>query len=256
MPLVQFGDLQFDVDLVAFDKDGTLIQFEPMWGRLAEAWVAALTRCFDGQASGDLAHELYRSWGFDPLQRRTAPQSPLAIATTGQIQTIAASVLYRHGVPWPEALDRTRLALRQVAVDLPLADLVHPAGDVARLLERLQAAGTRVAVVTTDHRAETEETLHILGIDHLVDRVVCGDDGLTSKPAPDTLLDAFRCLGARPARAAVVGDTLADLLMAERAGAGLKVAVRTGAGDPALLSAHADIVIDSIDDIIVSRSSI
>jgi hypothetical protein len=37
--------------------------------------------------------------------------------------------------------------------------------------------------------------------------------------------------------------------MAGRAGAGLKVAVLTGAGDPALLAQHADVVLGSIDEI-------
>lgn len=255
MALIQFGSLEFNADLVVFDKDGTLIEFEPMWGPLAEAWVAVLTRDLDGQAKRDVAQELYRSWGFDPVQSRTAPQSPWASATTGQVQTIAASVLYRHGFSWPDADDRARLAPQQVALELPLADLVRPAGDVAALLEQLHLAGVQVAVITTDHRAETDETLRILGAGHLVDHLVCGDDGLAAKPAPDTLLDALSHLEVEAPRAVVVGDTLPDLLMAERAGAGLKVAVRTGAGDPDLLLAHADIVIDSIDDIRVPKNS-
>ncbi|MBM4465425.1 MAG: HAD family hydrolase, partial [Chloroflexi bacterium] len=48
---------------------------------------------------------------------------------------------------------------------------------------------------------------------------------------------------------AVVGDTVADLLMARRAGAGLCVGVLSGVGDPALLAAHADVVLRSIDEI-------
>ena len=249
MALVQFGSVQFDADLVVFDKDGTLIEFERMWGRLALAWVEELTADLGETTEGDLAQEFHRSWGFDLQERQTAPQSPLAIASTAQLQTIAANVLYRHGLSWPEAEDRTRSVFRQVAAGLPLADLVRPAGDVAGLLGQLQEAGVRVAVVTTDHRAETEQTLRILAIDHLVDRLVCSDDGLPSKPAPDMLLSACEHLGADPARAAVVGDTMADLLMSKRAGVGLIVAVRTGPGDPALLATHASVVIDSIDDI-------
>jgi HAD superfamily hydrolase (TIGR01509 family) len=251
MALVQFGSHPFEADLVALDKDGTLIEFEPMWGRLAEAWVTALTANIDGRTGEDVAQELYQAWGFDPLEGRTLPQGPWASATTGQLQTIAASVLYRHGYAWLDAIDRARLTLQQATQELSRADLVQPVGDVAGLVGKLRAAGIRVAVITTDHRAETQKTLRLLGIEHLVDHVVCGDDGLASKPAPDMLLAAFRRLGANPARAAVVGDTLADLHMAERAKAGLKVAVRSGAGAPELLSAHADIVIDSIDDITV-----
>jgi len=256
MALLEIGRLPFDADLVVFDKDGTLIDFEFMWGRLAAAWVGRLTADADNEAQPfdklrTLRRELYRSMGYDPQQQRTEPQSPLAIAATSQLQTIVAAVLYRHGIPWPEAEDRARSAFRQTAADLPLADLIRPTGDVAGLLQRLQTAGVRVAVITTDHRAETEETLRIMGIAHLVDHLVCGDDDLPPKPAPDTLLAACDKLEMEPARVVVVGDTVADLLMARRAGAGLKVAVLTGVGDPALLRTHADVVLHSIDEIAV-----
>jgi len=243
--IVHFGDRPFDADWVAFDKDGTLLAFEVMWGRLAQVWVDLLA----GEVGQEtLRRELFHSLGYDPVRGRTEPQSPLAIATTAQLQTIAAVTLYREGLSWPEAEDRARLAF-ETGQELPLASLVQPAGDVAGLLARLQEAGVRVAVVTTDHRAETEETLRLLGVDHLVDQVVCGDDGLPSKPAPDMLLAASQALGQDPARCAVVGDTLGDLWMADRAGAGLKVAVLTGAGEPGRLAEHADVVLGSIDGI-------
>ena len=246
--IVHFGDRQFDASWVAFDKDGTLLDFEWMWGRLAEAWVDRLA----GQPGQEvLRRELFRSMGYDPLRRRTEPQSPLAIATTTQIQTIVAGTLYREGVSWPEAEDLARLAF-ETGQELPLASLVRPAGDLAGLLTQLQGAGVRVAVVTTDLRADTQETLRLLGVDRLIDQLVCGDDGLPSKPAPEMLLAAAQGLGLDPARCAVVGDTLGDLWMAERAGSGLKVAVLTGAGDPALLAEHADVVLASIDEIRVA----
>ena len=249
MALLQFGDRTFDTDLVALDKDGTLIDFEFRWGRLAIAWVEHLTA-----ETGDkeLQPELYRSLGYDPRQQRTKPQSPLAIASSDQLQTIAAATLYRHGIPWPESEDRARRAF-ETSTDLPLGDLIHPTVDVAGLLKQFQGSGVRVAVVTTDHRAETVKTLRIMGIAHLVDHTICGDDGLLNKPAPDTLQAVCRRLGVEPIHAAVVGDTMADLLMAERAGAGLKVAVLTGAGEPTLLRKHADVVLRSADEIVIGR---
>jgi phosphoglycolate phosphatase len=246
MAKLLFGHVPFDAEMVVFDKDGTLIDFEFIWGRLAVVWMERL-------AAGDatLARDLYRSIGYDPIAHRTDPQSPLAIATTAQVQAIAAGTLYRHGIPWPEAEDRTQKAF-QTGADYPLASLVRPTGDIVGLLEKLHSVAVRVAVVTTDHRPETEETLEILGIASLVDEVVCGDDGLPSKPAPDMLLAACRRLAVEPGRAAIVGDTLGDLLMAHRAGAGLRVAVLSGAGDCSLLAGHADVVLDSIDDIAIT----
>jgi phosphoglycolate phosphatase len=249
MAHLHIGGVDFDAELVVFDKDGTLIDLESMWGRLAVTWVERLAA---DAGDGSLRGDLFCALGYDVQQHRTRSQSPLAIATIRQLRTIAASVLYCHGMPWTDADDCTRTAFATHA-GLSLADLIHLAGDVAGLLARLQASGVRVAVITTDHRAETEETLRIMEITHLVDHVVCGDDGLPWKPAPDTLLATCERLGVPPARAAVVGDTVADLLMARRAGAGLGVAVLTGAGEREQLAAHADVVLGSIDEIVVEQ---
>jgi phosphoglycolate phosphatase len=249
MAQLQIGGVTFDADLVVFDKDGTLIDFESMWGRLAVAWVERLTADASGEA---LRRELCNVLGYDVERQRTRSQSPLAIATIRQLRTLAAGVLYCHGVPWTEAEDRTRRAFATQA-DIPLADLIEPTGDVAGLMCRLQGAGVRVAVITTDHRTETEETLRLMGIAHLVDHVVCGDDGLPWKPGPDTMLVTCKRLGIAPERAVVVGDTVADLLMAQRAGAGLGVAVLTGAGERNQLALDADVVLGSIDEITIAQ---
>jgi phosphoglycolate phosphatase-like HAD superfamily hydrolase len=250
MSLVQFGDLEFLADLVIFDKDGTLIDFESMWGRLAERAVHYLTAGF---TNGELERELYATLGYDPQAGRTRPDSPLSIATTSQLWTIAAAILYRHGLPWTDAEDRARRAFAEQN-DLPLASLVRLAGDAPALFEDLRSAGVKIAVVTTDHRAPTEETLDILDISHLVDYLVCGDDGISWKPAPDAVLVTCEELEVKLARTAVVGDTMADLLMAERAGAGFRAAVMTGVGDPEQLQAHSDVLLDSIDEMAIVRA--
>ena len=138
--------------------------------------------------------------------------------------------------------------------DFTPAELVRPTGDLPAILGRLRSAGVRLAIVTADHRIETEEQLKILGITHLVDSLVCGDDDVPAKPAPDMLLTACRQLGIKPARTMVVGDTVSDLMMAHNAGAGLAVAVLTGIGTRTLLSQHADAVLQSIDGIHVGAS--
>jgi phosphoglycolate phosphatase len=247
MALLHFGPVPFNADLVVFDKDGTLIDFDFMWGRLAEMWVDRLAIRMGNEA---LASDLYRSFGYDPVDKYIDPQGPLAIATTPQVQAIAIGTLYRHGLSWTEAQDQAQLAFR-TGPELPLASLIRPAGQVATILKQLQQAQVRVAVVTTDYRSDTEETLRILGVDEMVDSVMCGDDGVPNKPAPDMLLTTCQSLGVRPQHTAVVGDTLGDMLMARRAGAGLRAAVLSGVGTCELLETQADVVLQSIDEIVV-----
>jgi phosphoglycolate phosphatase-like HAD superfamily hydrolase len=255
MPLLYAGAFSFDASLVVFDKDGTLINFEFMWGQLARAWVEAIAL---GPGTEALRHDLYQAWGYSPQNHRILPDSPLAMATTSQLLSVAAAVLYRHGLRWLEAEERVRQAIERTRSrpELALARLVRPAGDVVGLFNRLRIAGARIAIATTDERASTLETLDLLGVSHLVDCAVCGDDGIAGKPAPDMLLVACSQLGMQPANTAVVGDTEADLLMAQRGGAGLRLAVLGGAGDPAVLERLADAVIPSVDSIVVRAPTI
>jgi len=248
MTLLAFGSKRFDVDVVVFDKDGTLTDFEHQWGQLAWAWLKKLSVEIGGEATADEIGELL---GYDHVGRRTLPDSPLAIAPDEHLQIIVAAVLFRYGVPWPAAQERAEESFLEILAAEPLTGLIRPLGDVSGLLRRLHESGVRLAVVTTDDRSRTEAILPILGIEQLIEDLVCGDDGLAWKPAPDMLLAVCGRMRVEPARVAVVGDSVADMLMARRAGAGICVAMLTGIGDQTQLSAHADVFLKSIDEIAI-----
>jgi phosphoglycolate phosphatase len=108
----------------------------------------------------------------------------------------------------------------------------------------------RVAVATSDDRAPTEATLAGLGIDALVDAIVCADDGLPVKPAPDAVLHLCQLLGVGPARTAVIGDSQADVAMGRAAGAGLVIGVLSGVGVHDELEPFADAIVSSIADLL------
>jgi HAD superfamily hydrolase (TIGR01549 family) len=124
--------------------------------------------------------------------------------------------------------------------------LARPLTDLVELFSVLRAARRKVAIVTSDDRAPTEATLASLEIAGLVDALVCADDGLPSKPAPDTLLHACRTAGVEPIRTAMIGDSVADMTMAGAAGVGRRIAVLSGIGRRAELEPLCDVVIDSI----------
>lgn len=248
MARLEIGSASFDADLVVFDKDGTLLDFEHMWGELLRAEVAGLTAA-GGEA---LAQRLYADVGYDPEKRRTEPQGPWAMAATDQVLTIMAATLYRHGYTWPAAEEAVHSTWRQLTAADKLPALVRPTADLVALFGALQRAGVRTAVLTTDRRDATERALWVLGIAELVDVVICSDDGLPAKPAPDQVWAVCRRWGIAVERAAVVGDTVFDLRMGRRAGAGLTVGVLTGAGTREALEPEADVIVPSVGDITVA----
>ena len=93
----------------------------------------------------------------------------------------------------------------------PLTDLAGPVRPTPRRRRRM-------AVATSDDRDPTERTLAALGVADAVEAMVCADDGIPVKPAPDMVLHLCATLGVEPGRTAVVGDSTADLRMGRAAG--------------------------------------
>ena len=243
--MLRIADRVFDPELVVFDKDGTLIAFDRMW----HTWFAHLMEAIASQVSLDaeIRESLAGTLGCNLDTDEWDPQGPLTIASTGEVGLLIAGQLYRHlGGTWDGALGLVHKAETTARELLMGHDLVDPIGDVRARLQGLKDHGLRLALATTDARVSTERTLGKLGIASLFETMICGDDGIPLKPAPDMGLEICRRLGVAPPRAMMVGDTVADMDMARRAGYGQAIAVTSGALTREMLAPFADLVITDI----------
>ena len=232
------------IDLVVFDKDGTLISFEAMWS----GWARELGSRLEIATRRPVAGDVFSTIGYDPTNGRIVPGGPLAIATMAEIEELVAAVLRR----WcPNVAAARRILAEAWNVPDPVA-LAVPLGDVRGLFAALRAAGRRIAVATTDDRGPTEATLAGLGIALDVDAIVCGDDPGPTKPDPATMNALADRVGVSLARTAMVGDTPADLAMARGAGVGRSIGVRSGVATAVDLEPLADVMLDGIWDLVGS----
>ena len=237
----------FKTDLMVFDKDGTLLDFHHLWGQKTRLWVETLVQRVEG--GEQLQRALYHSLGYSPATNRVVNGGPLAVASMPTLYTIAATVLYQHDLHWHEAEQHVQASVEASIGKLPTVNFIKPRGDVAGLFRRLTQAGIQIAIATSDDRAATEATLSLLGIEGLVSLLVCGDDEIPNKPAPDAIWHLGSQLGVVPAHIMMVGDTASDMITGANAGVGCCVGVLHGASDHTALAARADVVIDSIDEI-------
>jgi phosphoglycolate phosphatase len=231
--------------LVILDKDGTLVAFDVMW----HAWFSRFKASLQATRplSSELGHGMARTLGYDQEDGRWDPQGPLTLASTGEILLLTAGLLYQHqGITWDEALTVVHRAERYAREVLSDPALVRPIGDVRGWLQKLHSAGLKLALVTTDNRASTEEHLRILDISHLFDMVLCGDDGVPLKPAPDMALAVCQQLQIPPSDAIMIGDSVVDMLMARNAGLAVAIGVSSGSMPAELLQRHADCVVPDI----------
>ena len=233
------GALLDDIDLIVFDKDGTLIEFHLMWG----GWVGDLATRLEASTGLALREGLYEILGVDPESGLVKWHGLLAATPMARIRDAIEAYVAEAGAGPTRAAAALDAAWN--APD-PVA-LARPVTDLHALLARLRRRVPTFAVATSDDRGPTERTLEALGIDGEMAALACADDGIPNKPAPDPVLGLCSRLGVEPARTAVVGDSPADLRMGRAAGAGRVIAVLTGVGDEATLAPLADVVLPSIE---------
>ena len=132
-------------------------------------------------------------------------------------------------------------------------DQVRPLPGARRLLETLSQLHVPWAIATSGSEKTAGPTIAMLGIPEGVP-IVTRDQVAYAKPNPDLFLAAAERLGVPPGDCFVVGDSIWDLLAAQRAGAlgvgllsggyGREELERSGAyrvyDDPADLLAHLD----------------
>ena len=230
------------IELVIFDKDGTLVDFHGPWGE----WAETLADRIDAAADLDVRHPLFAMLGYDLISGRALAHGAMAATPMARLREMTVDVVAGTGVPLEIAeaiVAATWQAPDPVDVARPLADLVS-------LFTALGSSGRRIAVATTDDRDPTERTLAVLGIAGFVEAIVAADDGIPVKPAADMVFHIATALEVTPDRCAVVGDSPKDLAMGRAAGVGLVVGVLSGVGAESDLAPLADVLLDSVGDLV------
>ena len=226
------------IDLIIFDKDGTLIDFQAMWG----GWVRRLADDLEQATGLTIADPLFGLLGVDRERGLVRSHGLLAATPMARIREHVVALLEAHRLAHAAAEAAVASAWRPPDP----VELARPVTDLRRLLGRLRASGRRLAVATSDDREPTERTLAGLGIADLFDELACADDGEPVKPAPAAVHRLCSNLGVEPTRTAVVGDSPADLAMGRAAGARRVIGVLTGVAERATLESLADVVLPSI----------
>ena len=96
-------------------------------------------------------------------------------------------------------------------------DQVQPVEPVAAVAREFQGK-LPMAVATGSHRELAEKTLELIGMAGWFNAIVCAEDVINPKPAPDIFLEAARRVGIEPDRCCVYEDADLGILGARRAG--------------------------------------
>lgn len=223
---------------ILFDKDGTIIDYWRTWLPINEK-----VAMFAAGGDGKLAAELLTLAGQDPATGRITPGSPLA---AGGIGDIAAAFAIHPAVSSAAALE-------------PGIDRIFAEGGAAHsvlipqareTLQTLKARGFALGIATNDSEAGLRASLASHDVLPLLDFSAGCDSGWGAKPGPGMVQAFARAIGQPPDAVVVVGDAIHDISMGRAAGAGCTVAVLSGTSTLDDFEGLADIVLDSVADML------
>lgn len=210
-------------DAVLFDLDGTLLDSVGDLAAAANRMLVAL-----GRPELPLARvATYVGKGIPRLVHR---------ALTGHMDADAEPALHARA-----------LALFEAAYEEESGRSTTVYPGVVAGLERLRAAGVRLACVTNKSRRFTVDLLEKTALAQRFDALVCGDDTPRKKPDPLPYLLGCERLGVAPGRALVIGDSSNDVAAGRAAGCAV-FAVPYGYNEGRPVSTlAADRIVDSIE---------
>ncbi len=235
------GLKNFKAQAIIFDKDGTLIDFDEMWG----GWVVYLAKQLHAITGLEVREPLCLAMGYDEARNKVLATGKLAATPMWLLHRLTVEVMQSLGL----SAEQAERAVKQAWCIPDPVILAKPFTDTRALFSRLHALGIKIGIATTDDRAPTQAMIEAFDIEEYMTTMVCADDGIKAKPAPDMVLTICERMGVDPARVMAVGDTTADLKMARAAGVGLVVGVLSGVSNTKDLAPFADVLIESVDEL-------
>ncbi len=195
---------------IVFDKDGTLLEYESFWVRVAEIAIEEML-CRRGCDKKHLRAMLDSIGAYDGIE------GLLCHGTYGSIAQALGDKLEElcpesYGISIEEATDAFERATA--------GGKISPAcKDIRGFFTELKERGILTALVTNDNRNMTEICLRELGINEYFDAVYTIEGDHPPKPDPYYMQRFCREFSLSPSEVFMIGDTLTDMSFAKNSGA-------------------------------------
>jgi phosphoglycolate phosphatase-like HAD superfamily hydrolase len=220
------GEIIRDIDLVVFDKDGTLIELYHYWSQM----VALRARLICEALGLGRGHEAGLRWslGVDEKAGRLRPEGPVGLKKREVV--IKAATDYLDGVGRSDTLRICEQAFERAdeVSSRDLGGFIRPIQGAVSLMRALHDRGCRVALATVDVSRRARLAMEFMGASETLDLIVGGEEVTRSKPDPEMIHLILERLGVSPSQAVMVGDALNDVQMGLNAGLKASIGVLTG----------------------------
>jgi phosphoglycolate phosphatase len=215
-----------DVDLVIFDKDGTLMDLYEYWSKMITFRVDISQKKFgfDDIHRKDIMYAM----GVDVENKRLRSEGPVGLKKREIVMLAMERALENIGfINTHEVCCGIFREADEMSFS-HLSEIIKPVNGMHSLISSLHEKGCKVAVATTDRSGRAILAMKHLGISDKIDMVVGEDMVDKCKPAPDMVELIIKETAGRKENTVMVGDALTDVEMGFNAGLKASIGVCSG----------------------------
>ena len=236
-----------DVKAILFDKDGTFISSHIYWGEIIRRRVRAVMDFYT--ISDDFFEELCLSMGLDCNVNKLIPEGPIALlARDAVIKSLKDKLKSLNISAKSEDIEQIFKDVHKEFLP-EIYDSIELITEARDFFVGLKQAGVKMAVVTSDTRANTEAILEYLNLNQYFDLVIGKDDCKMAKKTGEPALVALSKLNVNAKNTISVGDASMDYEMAKNANLAGSILVATGQTPLKELKTYTNTVVESLKEV-------
>ncbi len=233
-----------NIELVIFDKDGTLVDLYNYWANMINFRVESAQRklSFDESKNNDIIYAM----GVDVENGRLRSEGPVGLKKREIVMQAMMDSLAEIG--FPDTYDTCFQIFKEVDEQSVnhLNDIVIPVNGMHELINSLYEKDCKIAIATTDKTARADLAMRHLGISEKIDIVVGEDLVANCKPHPDMANLILKELSVDKENTVIVGDAITDIEMGHNAGLKASIGVCSGLTSERKLGEKTEFVIEDI----------
>jgi phosphoglycolate phosphatase len=240
------------VDLVIFDKDGTLIDVHQYWVEMSYLRARIIARQYNLDENDIRA--LASAMGVDTATGRIKESGPVGLKKREVVMQAAVDYLSSRGHRNSTA-DCTAAFEEVDRLSLTMFDnLIREIPGTKKLLRELHENGCKIALATSDRTSRAKLAMEHLDLLNDIDLIVGADAIASPKPDPETVTVILEKLRCSPGNTVVIGDTDVDMELGVRSGVKASIGVFSGTASKEALLKRTPFVIENVGLIEVNLS--
>ena len=234
----------FNTKAVLFDKDGTLLEFDPFWIAVSEFAVEQILTEYSLSLSlkGDCLTAIGLKDGV------VDTDGVLCKGTYGEVAESIYTVLQNTGLS-ATPKDFEQVCIKAFHQNIEKGVVKPTSQKLYQTLKTLKESGVVLAVVTSDDAHTTQICLKGLGIYHLFDKIYTDDGVCPHKPDPYYLNCFLKEYPFEKNQVVMVGDTLSDTTFAINGGI-KSVAIAKTPAQKQMLEKTATYIVEDISQLL------